>query len=231
MDVVYLSKNGENPELRYSLRSLRNVPHERVWVFGGAPAWLNPDTVTHVRSAQEVSPFASTRKHLRAALKHDEVSDPFMLWNDDFYAMRYVAKVETLHRGPMATVLENSRSRTPWVKGLQGTMQFMNHSLGMEAPLSYDLHVPLVVKKAEMREAFEASRRLKVDGVHIRSVYGNLAGIGGRYSDDPKMLRRTDPFPRGPWLSSNPDTFRSTVEPVLRYLFPDNSTYERIQHG
>jgi hypothetical protein len=41
------------------------------------------------------------------------------------------------------------------------------------------------------------------------------------------MLRRSDPFPAGAWLSSSDDTFRSTVEPVLRYLFADKSPYEK----
>lgn len=231
MDVVYLSKDGENPELRYSLRTLGNVPHDKVWIFGGAPTWLNPDTTHHVRSPQQPTPYASTRKHLKAALDHDGVSDPFMLWNDDFYAMRFMDEVETLHRGLMSTMLENSRSMTPWVKGLQGTMQFLIHSLDILTPLSYDLHVPIVVKKAEMREALTLSKRVKTDAIHLRSIYGNLAEIGGRVADDPKMVRRNDPFPCGPWLSSSPDTYRSAVEPVLRYLFPHGSIYERIQHG
>jgi hypothetical protein len=229
MDAVYLSKDGENPELRYSLRTLeRNVPHDTVWVFGGAPTWLNPDTAIHIVSPQQPTPYSSTRKHLKAALDNPDVSDPFMLWNDDFYAMQPVVSVPPMHRGRMSAALGGTRSMTPWFKGLQGTMQFLNHRLDIPEPLSYDLHVPIVVKKDEMREALNLSKSVKADAVHLRSIYGNLARLGGSAVKDPKMVRRNDPFPRGPWLSSSPDTFRSTVEPVLRYLFPDSSIYERI---
>lgn len=229
MDAVYLSKDGENPELRYSLRSLeKNVPHDNVWIFGGAPTWLNPDTTLHVRSPQQPTPYASTRRHLKAVLENPAVSDPFLLMNDDFYAMQPVGIVPPMHRGLMSTVLENSRSMTPWFKGLQGTMQFLIHSLKITEPLSYDLHVPLVVGKREMLEALHLSKRVKADAIHLRSIYGNFAEIGGLAVDDPKVHRRGDPFPRGPWMSSGPDTYRTTVEPVLRYLFPDSSTYERI---
>jgi hypothetical protein len=107
----------------------------------------------------------------------------------------------------------------------------MTKTLGMIEPLSYDLHIPIMVKKAEMREALRLSKGVRADAIHLRSIYGNLAEIGGRVSDDPKMIRRNDPFPRGSWLSSSPETYRSTVEPVLRYLFPHGSIYERIQRG
>ncbi len=40
-------------------------------------------------------------------------------------------------------------------------------------------------------------------------------------------MKKSGPFPEGAWLSSGDDTFRSTVEPVLRYLFPDKSHYEK----
>lgn len=228
MDAVYLSKVGENPELRYSLRSLEaNVPHDNVWIFGGAPTWLNLDTTLHVFSPQQPTPYSSTRKHLKAALENPAVSDPFLLMNDDFYAMQPVGIVPPMHRGLMSTVLENSRSLTPWFKGLRDTLQFLDRR-GVKEPLSYDLHVPIVVDKREMEEALRLSKGVKTDAIHLRSIYGNLAEIGGLAVDDPKLLRRGDLFPRGPWLSSGPDTYRSTVEPVLRYLFPDSSTYERI---
>jgi hypothetical protein len=55
-----------------------------------------------------------------------------------------------------------------------------------------------------------------------------MVGLGGTPINDPKMMRRTETFPRGPWLSSRDNVFKSTVEPVLRYLFPDPSPYEKV---
>lgn len=47
MDILYLCRPGENLELRYSLRSLRNVPHGRVWIFGDCPDWVTNVNLVH----------------------------------------------------------------------------------------------------------------------------------------------------------------------------------------
>ena len=227
-DVVYVCRDGENPELRYSLRTLVNVDHDRVWIFGGAPAWINRATVTHHKRVQGGSPYSSTRGHIGAACNVAEVSDPFMLWNDDFYAMREVGSVPLYHRGPLESTLEEYAAlKTPWGKGLRGTAALMKHLGLLTGAMSYDIHLPLIVHKAEMREALRLARKATVDAIHIRTLYGALSDLDGVEHHDPKLMRRSDPFPRGAWLSSGKDTFRSTVEPVLRYLFPDKSHYEK----
>jgi len=227
MDVVYVTRDGDNPELRYSLRTLVNVDHDRVWIFGGAPAWTNFATVTHQKRAQSTTPYSSTRGHIQAACWTTEVSDPFMLWNDDFYAMRSIGSVPLYHRGLLETTLERYAAlKTPWGKGLRETAALME-TRGLRAgALSYDLHVPLIVHKAEMLEALRWAKSVRADAVHLRTLYGALSGLGGVEHHDPKLMRRSDPFPRGAWLSSGEGTFRSTVEPVLRYLFPSKSPYE-----
>lgn len=228
MDAVYVCRTGENPELRYSLRTLeKNVDHGAVWIFGDAPAWVDRVSVEVVQNPQKVSPYASTRAHIAKAVHDPRVSDPFTLWNDDFYAMKPVGSVEMTNRGPLDAMLEEHRGpRTPWVRALQDTMRLVKE-MGVENPLSYDHHAPLVVKKAEMAEALEIAKRAREDAVHLRTIYGNLVGVAGVTIEDPKMHRRTDKFPTGPWLSSSDGTFRSAVEPVLRYLFPDPCPYEK----
>lgn len=43
-DIVYFVKeSAKNEELRYSLRSLKNFPHGRVWFYGYCPSFLKPD--------------------------------------------------------------------------------------------------------------------------------------------------------------------------------------------
>jgi len=228
MDAVYVCRDGENPELRYSLRTLPNVDHARVWVFGGAPTWLNTGTVTHHKRRQDNTPARSSRGHITAACKTPEVSDPFMLWNDDFYAMREIGTVGTYHRGLLVDHVEKMKAhRTPWAKGLKQTAALLDRLGMLEGALSYSIHMPLIVHKAEMLEAIELANKESAQHFHLRTLYGVMTDLGGEEWVDPKMLRRMDPFPRGPWLSSSPDSFRRSVEPVLRYLFPDASIYEK----
>lgn len=227
MDVVYVNREGENPELRYSLRTLRNVDHDKVWIFGGAPVWINPDTVEHRRRIQSGSPYASTRAHIAAACNTPEVSDPFMLWNDDFFAMQPVGTIPVYSRGPLSAMLERfATTKTLWAKGLRETAFLMEERGVLEGALSYDTHLPLIVHKYEMLAALRWAKKARTDAVHLRTLYGVWITNSTEHPD-PKIVRRSDPFPRGAWLSSGDDTFRSTAEPVLRYLFPDSSPYER----
>lgn len=230
MDIVYVCRDGENPELRYSLRSLKNVPHDKVWIIGGAPHWVSEQEVRVVRRPQMLSPYLSTRDHIRAACMNPDVSDPFQLWNDDFYAMRYIGSLHMYHRGPLSVAVENfGHSRLPWSRGLLETARMVD-GLDMEtSPKFYDLHLPMVIQKEAMKAALSWASHSRVDAVHVRTLYGNLIGGPGVPHHDVKMLRRTDPFPDGPWLSSGDNTFRPTVEPVLRYTFPDPIKYEGDQ--
>lgn len=228
MDVVYTNRDGDNPELRYSLRTLAHVDHDRVWIFGGAPVWINPDTVTHHPRRQAATPYASTRGHIQAACSTDEVSDPFLLWNDDFYAMQKVGTMSIYHRGPLESMLERFITmKTPWGKGLRETAALIEKRGLLTGAMSYDIHLPLVVYKAGMTEALRLAKNIRTDAIHLRTLYGAVAVLEGVEHHDPKLMRRSDPFPSGAWLSSSDDTFRPTVEPVLRYLFPGKSPYEK----
>ena len=58
MDIVYVLKNGiHGDELKYSLRSLKNFTHDKVWFYGGKPEGLVPDVMVeysqHGRSKWE----------------------------------------------------------------------------------------------------------------------------------------------------------------------------------
>ena len=200
-----------------------------MWIFGDAPAWVSRPNVRVVHSPQQNSAYASTRTHLRRAIEDDRVSDPFALWNDDFYAMRPVWLVP-MHQGPMsALLLKERRGETRWVKGLRETLDLLR-AHGYDEPLSYDVHTPLLIRKDAAREALKMAAQVKEDAVHVRSIYAALAGLNGLNGlqiKDPKMHHRLDPFPTGAWLSSSAATFRLTVEPVLRYTFPHRSIYEK----
>lgn len=229
MDAMYVNRDGENPELRYSLRTLRqNVDHNEVWVFGGAPSWLDTNEVNYRHRHQSNNVYQSARDHLKAACNSAEVSDPFLLFNDDFFAMRHVGEVPVYHRGSLEALLaEFTTSKTPWAKGLHETAAFMARQGMLEGAMSYDTHLPLVIHKEPMREAFRVAKSMRGPAIHLRTLYGAIANLGGEYHPDPKVLRRSFPFPTGAWLSSSPETYRATVEPVLRYLFPDPCPYEK----
>lgn len=223
MDVVYTCRNGSNEELRYSLRSLVNVPHDRVWIFGGWPAWVN--NVTIVATPQKAPKYDVTFNSTREACLNPEVSDPFWLWNDDFYAIAPTSP-EHYHRGPVRDVLSIYEEKFPtgtYALGMRNTLEVLEAN-GCQDPLSYELHVPLVVHKAPMLEAIRMG-----DG-HLRwnkrTAYGAIAGIGGEYMADVKVYDSTTLNHEGPWLSSCDRTYQAVYR-GLKTLFPEPGIHER----
>ena len=226
MDVVYVCRDGDNPELRYSLRSLSNVQHGTVHIVGGHPAWVNLDTVTVHRRPPEKTKYTTTTASVEYACQTGTVSDPFMLWNDDFYAIAPTA-VQPMHRGPLNTVLRQYRTRAgAWADGLRVTTTHLKQRLPDQPLFSYELHVPLVVSKKVMLEALTFARTLPTVAPHKRTIYGNLAQLGGVQVRDPKVCHETRSFPSGPWLSSDDSGFGSLVAPFLKSMFPDACRYE-----
>ena len=223
MDVVYICRQGPNEELRYSLRSLVNIEHDRVWVFGGAPAWF---TGKHIPVPQSGVKQANAKMNLLAACLHPRVSDPFLLMNDDFYI---IAPTEPAlyDRGPAARVIaeyERMYPRGSYAEYLKLTDDLLRAD-GHTERLSYELHVPMPVGKALMRDVV---MRILADGrvaLNHRSMYGALVGMPSTTMRDPKVYGPGDLPPEGAYLSSSDATF-PLVLPLLEELFPDPSPYE-----
>lgn len=231
-DIVYPLKHDDRaeglPELRYSLRSLRNLPHGRVFLCGGRPPWANG--VTHIPVPQHPNKYADARNNLTAALLSDEVSDPFYLFNDDFFVMRPMDHVPILHRGYLEDVIATYRNPNDgtYVRAMGYALELLR-SRGIDRPLSYELHLPLLIHKDPMIEAL-ALREVYGPGdrYHLRTVYGNIANLGGTKTIDVKIRVSTV----GEWtkwglLSTTDSLWRHHPSSTfIRDSFPDRGVYE-----
>lgn len=220
-DVVYLCREGENEELRYSLRSLVNLEHRGVHVVGGVPRWYSGPRIA-VRPAGDK--HVATDRALRAAVESDAVSDPFVLFNDDFYVMHPGGPVEPRHRGPIRDLVVRLEGelgqRSRWTAGMLRTAMLLE-DLNLST-LSYELHLPILVHKEPMLRTLELTAMY---GGQKRSVYGNLAGLGGALSDDVKVYRAGMPLPVGRWLSTSDFGFQH-VQGLLMTRFDRPSEWE-----
>ncbi len=223
-DLVYLLRDGESEELRFSLRSVAaNLPHGRVWLVGGGPAW--PANVSRIRVRQRESKYENVIANLRAALDSPEVSDPFVLMCDDFFVVEQIDSVPVLHCGRLAERLVRDDASAKYQRAMTETLRLLR-DLGHHDPLCYDLHTPMTVGKSGMVEALDAAA-----GRHVlwQTVYGNLTGAGGSLSANVKVpvRRSTDVLPAGPFWSTNDNSFAHTeIGRRIRAAFPERCRYE-----
>jgi hypothetical protein len=228
VDVLYPVRKGDwNDELRYSLRSLQNIKHDRVFLVGYKPSWA-VNVITFPREQKE-SKYLNANKNLIWAADHAELSDPFLLLNDDFYIMQRVrGRMPMLHMGPVEKVIDRYRklhhTGVYW-RGMKDTFQLCR-SLGMIHPLSYELHVPMILYKGPLQEAWDKGNHLPV--CHIRTLYGNVAGVGGTATEDCKVYSApAKGFEQWPFLSSTDNLHaNSPIRKLLEERFPDRSPYE-----
>ncbi|MFJ7586960.1 hypothetical protein ACIQZO_06110 [Streptomyces sp. NPDC097617] len=228
LDIVVPVREGAvNEQLRYALRSwAAHLPHGQVWVVGYRPAWAVG--VQHLPTRQRGTKHENTTLAVRAACQHPDVSSRFLLANDDMFVMRPVDEMPVLHRGPVRNVetYYAARAAGDYLRGMRETRDLLAE-LGHRDPLSYELHVPMPVDKAGMLDALDAARHL--DAVHKRTLYGNLAQLGGAEIRDVKIMRRS---PGGfseddVFLSTMPDCFAAGhVGAHIRRTFAEPGPYE-----
>lgn len=247
MDVVYRYRfAGDGEELRYSLRSLKNIPHDSVWIVGDWAPWLKD--VNHIKVNQSGgSKWLNSRRNLISACSSKKISDDFILMDDDFYIVQKLDAIPTHHRGSLkkhAQVYHDKNIRSSYASGFEQTYNLMR-KYGFEEPIfSYELHAPMVINKELFNDSYRILRREKSlpTCFHIRSWYGNYAQIGGTKAGDVKVgtgtqlkhMRKNNiqefEIPEGPFLSTSNVAFHNAnfnIKDYLNQLFPDKSPYER----
>lgn len=221
LDIVYICRPGDdNEELRHSLRSLKNLPHGKVWIVGEAPAWVR--NVELIRVLRGRDKQASALANLVAACQHPDISDPFVVMNDDFYILEPIPEIPTMHMGDLDQVIADHRPGTAYRNAMQKTRDRIVEIFakeGIDRPLySYELHAPMVIDKLGMLLAL--SLATDIHGVHNRTLYGNLMKRGGTYTPDVKVYRsdkrQSYTYGGSIFLSTSDNVFR--YHPVGRYI-------------
>lgn len=227
MDIVYpLAERLHNRELQYSLRSLANFPHRQVWFTGYLPPWLAG--CGYIPDAGGATKEARIYNSVLAAAVHPDISDTFVLFNDDFFVSGPVAELPPAYYLPLRDQIDEPAFKhvyeagESWAKSVLTTLELLE-SLGVTNALSYELHIPMAFDKKVLAELM--LRYVSDNPPQLRSLYGNLAQIGGNAQRDVKVFEEADPI-HTPFFSTFPLTF-SRFEPRLKEMFPDLSPYEK----
>ena len=230
MDIVYtLSGNYTGQELRFSLRSLANIAHDKVFFVGGCPVWAK--NVIHIPTEQKDTKYKNTTNNLIVVCKDSRISADFVLMNDDFFILDSISPEElNLHNGPVDKSLDRYRRLIPhgskYVQGMEQTKRFLQE-VGINNPLSYELHIPFVINKKRFLKMFSLPGISDIPCLHKRTAYGNLYLPGGVEMQDVKVFGNNGFVPDncGKFLSCNDIGFWQ-VRSFLMGKFPDKSNYE-----
>lgn len=233
MDIVYLLKESEtNDELTYSLRSLKNLPHDKVFFVGGMPNNINPEKVYHIPTEQGDNKYKNTANAMLTACMCSKISEDFILMNDDFFVMTPIKDIKkelNLHRGLLDDMIFFYANEFPfkdeYLSGLRQTRELLRR-VKIHGPLNYELHTPMVINKAKMIEVFKIPGFNDIESPMFRSLYGNLRLKDSQYTQDVKMDALHLNLPENPTFLSTSDNYFKTVKVFMNAIFPDKSEYE-----
>jgi len=218
-DILYIVKNDDdNEELRYSLRSLRNLPHGKVFISGYTPKWVDTDNVISIDSYQGngVYGFLNARSNLQHAMMTEKLSEDFVLMNDDFFIMKPIKSVPNLYGGmfiDMIDALAALNSKTTYLLGARASAALLNETgLTISDIKNYSIHTPMLMNKMLLYEVLMtsySSNHAKMH-LHIRTLYGNTHDIGGAEIKDIKVTGVTkEAFEGKMFLSTTDNSFKN----------------------
>jgi hypothetical protein len=198
MDVVYICRSGPNEELRYSIRSVeKNLPHRNIWVIGQAPEWYKGSFI-EVQNAS--AKYLNARANLDVLVRSEQISDDFILMNDDFFIMRPIEKISYFYEGTLLERAERNELLTStgaYTKLLHNTNDKLRN-MGIENPLNYEMHIPMIMNKKNLKEVLKHKTCL------WRSMYGNIYDVGGINREDVKVYSNNSSNPRSyEWRGKN----------------------------
>ncbi len=226
MDCVYICRPGENEELRYSIRSVvKNLPHDNIWVIGYKPKWYSGNFISVPNTTTK---FENIRLAIKTAAETENISDDFILMNDDFFIIKPIESVKVLHGGLLIDKINRYKEMlgpNRYVSILENTYKFLIKSK-IENPLDYDIHTPMPINKNNILKI--------INRKHFpRSLYGNIFNIGGEFTKDVKIypensLIKYEINKDSPYISAQDNSFDLLFNQELKKLFINATNYEHL---
>lgn len=226
MDIVYVCRPGDNEELRYSIRSVvKNMPHDNIWLIGNKPKWYEGNFLSVPDTSNK---YENIRNAIKSVSINGDISDEFVLMNDDFFVMNPLSEIPVLHGGLLIDKINEYirlTGMTRYVKLLMNTNRFLTN-YGIKKPLDYDIHVPMQMNKNNLTKIIHKKH-------FPRSMYGNIFNVGGVKTQDVKIYVNTSNLypksysidPSMPYLSTLDSSFKG-VFGLLQGMFSDKTEYE-----
>lgn len=223
MDVVYPYKRAlDEFELRYSLRSLVNVPHDRVIVAGDKPRFVN-EAVFWAGTMPVADRFKSSTTNIVEAARQAEITGEFIVMNDDMFVLE---PWEFRHedRGSIDEYLGTGAPAGGYRRRLQRTGEILR-AHGVNEPLFFGLHTPTVYDSAVL---VALVKEFRGESYLLRTLYHNLHPAPSARRDDVKMRHWAGkPAAADMFSVSDACALDLRFRAWMAHRFPDPSVYEK----
>jgi hypothetical protein len=228
MDFAYICKVGPNEELRYSIRSvLDSFPDANIWVVGGKPDWYSGNYI-EVKQAGHM--YTNMFNNLKAIHDSDQISNKFILMNDDFFIVNKIKKIDYFYSGTLEEKISSYKEMTgssSYVTRLSDTNNRLR-KYKIDSPIDYEMHMPFPMEKKKLKKILDSDFQYLV-----RSMYGNLNAVGGKKVQDVKvyihggLTKKSFDYQnkKTNFLSSTDESFLEILE-ILKEKFPNASNCE-----
>jgi hypothetical protein len=234
MDFVYLNRDGENEELRYSIRSVYHFyPNANVWVVGGKPEWYIGNFIK-VQKNNLITKYQQQILNLSQVYHSNDIGPNPIIMNDDFFFVKKVDKFVPMVTGPLSDRVReymNNEVLNKYVRELNKMNKILQKNKAV--PLDYELHTPMQIKTDNLKDIIEC------DKVMWRSNYGNkfikdentlIAKDVKFYLSTEMSFKSYDPIKgNSPFFSTEDKSFPYIRDRILSKMFP-NPCKDEVQY-
>lgn len=227
-DLVYILKAQENNvDLKYSLRSIcKFCTFRNIWFVGYKPSWTK--NVNFIQTYQNEGKWKNSMINYLAACNCPDISENFILMNDDFFAIKRIDDWKQELNVCLGTLEEEHEKyksiekRSRWQYAFEYAIDLLDE-LNCTSHYNYETHLPIIINKQKFIEimnlpelvAFQETPKV----LHKRSVYKNLFNDNtepARIIKDVKVeldKDLTDDFLQEKWLS----VFDNVIGDIKRF--------------
>lgn len=224
MDIIIPYKKTNDDSLRYCLRSLKNIDHDKVFICGDKPDFISSEVIYLPRVENGINAQHDSELNIRLALADGRLSENFILFNDDFFILKKAKKLE-YDNGYIADIIKERKN-----------IKFRNHNKhlidtekyllnkGYTDIKSYELHIPMVMNKdARQYVSDDIIKMLEKNRILLpRTIYGNIFYDISKTIKDVKIYAYTTEKLTGTYLS----TLNLKYVPSIEKRFKEKCRYE-----
>lgn len=182
-DLVYILKQSDiNPDLKFSLRSIEKFcTYRKVWIVGYKPSWIK--NVEYLPTVQTGNKWVNSMTNIVAACNCPEISEDFVLMNDDFFIIKTITDWRKTFNLCLNTIDEevkkykNKQKPSRWQYGFMYAQELLD-KLKCDKRYNYEYHGPIVFNKQKFLKMLEIPEIAEITKTskcfHKRSMYKNI---------------------------------------------------------